>query len=396
MREWHPYRIKDIVQLVSIKSEDLTLPYIALDNIISWDATFVPSDSATDGNSNLCEAGDVIFGKLRPYLAKAYIPTETSICSPEFLVFRPNKDTNNKFLLYFLLSKSFISHIRNQVAGVKMPRTNWSQISCYPILMPSPDEQKEIAEYLDKECEKIGRNIELLERKADAYKRLRRSIINRAVTRGLNPNAPLKPSASSLTEKIPEHWNERRIKDFFTEISIKGFPNEPMLCATQSRGVIPQSMYENRVVAALTGLENMKLVEEGNFVISLRSFQGGIEYAHYRGIISAAYTILRLDGNNSKEYFRYFFKSPTLIKLMKKCVTGIREGQNINYTVLKYENVPLPPYIEQQQIAAYLDEKCGKIDAIIEKIGTQIERLKELKRSLINEVVTGKRAIINQ
>lgn len=96
----------------------------------------------------------------------------------------------------------------------------------------------------------------------------------------------------------------------------------------------------------------------------------------------------------SKEYFRYFFKSPTLIKLMKKCVTGIREGQNINYTVLKYEKVPLPPYIEQQQIAAYLDEKCGKIDAIIEKIGTQIERLKELKRSLINEVVTGKRAII--
>lgn len=118
MSEWHPYRIKDIAQLISIKSEDLTLPYIALDNIISWDATFVPSDSATDGNSNLCEAGDVLFGKLRPYLAKAYIPTKKSICSPEFLVLRPNEGTNNKFLLYFLLSKSFISHIRNQVAGV--------------------------------------------------------------------------------------------------------------------------------------------------------------------------------------------------------------------------------------------------------------------------------------
>lgn len=65
MSEWHPYRIKDIAQLISIKSEDLTLPYIALDNIISWDATFVPSDSATDGNSNLCEAGDVLFRKQR-------------------------------------------------------------------------------------------------------------------------------------------------------------------------------------------------------------------------------------------------------------------------------------------------------------------------------------------
>jgi len=154
-------------------------------------------------------------------------------------------------------------------------------------------------------------------------------------------------------------------------------------------------MYENRVVVALSGLENMKFVEEGNFVISLRSFQGGIEYAYYRGIISAAYTILELDESQDKDFYRYSFKSPTLIKLMKKCVTGIREGQNINYTVLKYENIPVPPQEEQQEIASYLDEKCSKIDAIIEKIGIQIERLKELKRSLINEVVTGKRAINN-
>lgn len=215
MSEWHPYRIKDIAQLISIKSEDLTLPYIALDNIISWDATFVPSDSATDGNSNLCEAGDVLFGKLRPYLAKAYIPTKKSICSPEFLVLRPNEGTNNKFLLYFLLSRSFISHIRNQVVGVKMPRTNWLQISRYPIFMPLPEEQEEIAEYLDKECEKIGCNIELLERKADAYKRLRRSIINCAVTRGLNPDVPLKSSGNDWIDDIPAHWDYERVEKYF-------------------------------------------------------------------------------------------------------------------------------------------------------------------------------------
>lgn len=321
---------------------------------------------------------------------------QPAVCSNFIQALTINDKASSRFVLY-LFNSIYSNRVNtlffNQTTGIQNLQTAY--YLSQEIALPPLAEQEAIAEYLDKECEKIGRNIELLERKADAYKRLRRSIINRAVTRGLNPDTPLKPSASSLTDKIPEHWNERRIKDFFTEISIKGFPNEPMLCATQSRGVIPQSMYENRVVAALTGLENMKLVEKGNFVISLRSFQGGIEYAHYRGIISAAYTVLRLDGNNSTEYFRYFFKSPTLIKLMKKCVTGIREGQNINYTVLKYEKVPIPPYIEQQQIAAYLDEKCGKIDAIIEKIGTQIERLKELKRSLINEVVTGKRAIIN-
>ena len=320
---------------------------------------------------------------------------QPAVCSNFIQALTINDKASSRFILY-LFNSIYSNRVNtlffNQTTGIQNLQTAY--YLSQEIALPPVAEQEAIAEYLDKECEKIGRNIELLERKADAYKRLRRSIINRAVTRGLNLDVPLKPSASSLTDKIPEHWNERRIKDFFIETSIKGFPKEPMLCATQSRGVIPQSMYENRVVAALTGLENMKLVEKGNFVISLRSFQGGIEYAHYRGIISAAYTILGLDGNNSKEYFRYFFKSPTLIKLMKKCVTGIREGQNINYTVLKYEKVPLPPYIEQQQIAAYLDEKCGKIDAIIEKIGTQIERLKELKRSLINEVVTGKRAII--
>lgn len=277
------------------------------------------------------------------------------------------------------------------VGGLK--RISPRAVNTFEFTLPPLGEQEAIAAYLDKECEKIGRQIELLERKADAYSRLRRSLINRAVTRGLNPNDPLKPSESSITDKVPAHWKEQRVKDIFTEVSIKGFPNEQMLCATQSHGVIPQSMYENRVVTALTGLENMKLVEVGNFVISLRSFQGGIEYAYYRGIISAAYTILQLNGNNSREFFRYFFKSPSLVKLMKKCVTGIREGQNINYTVLKYENIPLPPYNEQKEIAAYLDEKCGKIDAIIEKIGTKVERLKELKCSLINEIVTGKRAI---
>ena len=81
---------------------------------------------------------------------------------------------------------------------------------------------------------------------------------------------------------------------------------------------------------------------------------------------------------------------------MKKCVTGIRDGQNINYTTLKYEHIPVPPIEEQKEIAAYLDEKCAKIDAILEKINTEVERLKELKRSLINEVVTGQRAINTQ
>ena len=304
-----------------------------------------------------------------------------------------NKNINPRFLAYAVKSSEVINQICSISKGVSYPAIQATILSSVRIPFYALSEQYVIATYLDKECDKITKEIDLLERKVGGYRRMKRSLINYAVMRGLDSKIKTKKSEGSLSSIIPFHWTERRIKDIFTEVSIKGYPNEPMLCATQTRGVIPQSMYENRVVTALTGLENMKLVEEGNFVISLRSFQGGIEYAYYRGIISAAYTILKLEEGQEKGIYKYFFKSASLIKLMKKCVTGIREGQNINYSILKYEMIPVPPLEEQREIVNYLDDKCSKIDSIIEKIKLKIERLKELKRSLINEVITGQRTI---
>lgn len=104
MNSWSHHRIKDLAKFISAKTSDLTLPYIALDNIVSWDATFVSSASTSDGNSVECEAGDILFGKLRPYLAKGFITTEKSCCSSEFIVLRPNKNMHNEYLLYYLLS----------------------------------------------------------------------------------------------------------------------------------------------------------------------------------------------------------------------------------------------------------------------------------------------------
>jgi type I restriction enzyme S subunit len=306
----------------------------------------------------------------------------------------PNEKLISPFYLQLLLKLSKNKFLLESFGGTQ-PNISQKIVANLLIDVPPLAEQEAIAAYLDKECGLIGKKVDLLEQKADRYRRLRRAIINQAVTRGLNPDVELFNAEGSLVEQYPCHWSELRIKDLFTEKSIKGHADEPMLCATQLYGVIPQSMYENRVVVAVSGLENMKLVEKGNFVISLRSFQGGIEIAHYRGIISAAYTILELKEIYDKGYFKHLLKSASLIKLLKKCVTGIREGQNINYTVFKYEKLPIPPVLEQQEIAAYLDEKCGKIDEIVSKIELEISKLKELKRSLINEVVTGQHPINN-
>ena len=164
---------------------------------------------------------------------------------------------------------------------------------------------------------------------------------------------------------IPGHWEVEIIKHLFLERSEKGHPNEPILCSTQKYGVIPQNIYENRVVVVNKGLEGLKLVKVGDYVISLRSFQGGIEYAHYGGIISAAYTVLKPKQDNDSRYFRYLFKSQPFIELLKTCVTGIREGQNINYGLLKKNKLAIPPLAEQEKIVAFLDKQTNLIESCI-------------------------------
>lgn len=187
--------------------------------------------------------------------------------------------------------------------------------------------------------------------------------------------------------EVPEHWNTLRMKYAFNERSQKGFSNEPLLSATQMYGVIPQSLYENRTVVATKGLETLKLVLEGDFIISLRSFQGGLEYAHYRGIISPAYTVLE-PKKIDKQYFRYLGKSNIFVQLLKSCVTGIREGQNIDYSVLRENRIPIPPSDEQGRIVAFLDEKCGQIDRAVEQKERMIELLQERRAATIQRAVT--------
>lgn len=188
--------------------------------------------------------------------------------------------------------------------------------------------------------------------------------------------------------KLPNHWEKRKLKYCFSERSEKNHPGEQMLCATQAQGVIPQSMYQNRVVVVNKGFEGLKLVKVGDFVISLRSFEGGIEYAYYQGIISAAYTILTPIEKQFTDYFKVLFKSLPFIQLLQTCVTGIREGQNINYPLLGRKFIPIPPFAEQEKIVSYLESKTLCIDAYVRERERELQLLNELKEAEIANVIT--------
>ena len=152
----------------------------------------------------------------------------------------------------------------------------------------------------------------------------------------MKPYPEYKPTGLAWLPEIPKHWTTRKIKYIFRERSEKGYPDEPLLAATQNHGVIPKSLYGARTVEAQKDLHLLKLVRVGDFIISLRSFRGGIEYAYYQGTISPAYTIMIPDSCLiDSRYFRYLAKSPNFIALLQTCVTGIREGQNIDYSTLR-------------------------------------------------------------
>jgi type I restriction enzyme S subunit len=205
---------------------------------------------------------------------------------------------------------------------------------------------------------------------------------------GLKPYAEYKESGLPWLGRCPKNWSVRRAKILFLERVQKGFPNEPLLAATQTKGVVKKEDYGTRTVTAQKDLHLLKLVEVGDYVISLRSFQGGIEVAHCRGIISPAYTVLKPRITASSGYYSHFFKAKPFIESLSLFVTGIREGQNIDYERLSRAELPMPSEAEQAAIVRFLDYANRKIDGFIRAKRKLIGLLNEQKQAIIHRAVT--------
>ena len=298
---------------------------------------------------------------------------------------------NGEYVHYLFRSNPWVEEFYRNGRGIvaDLWTTNYQMMKSMYMPVPPLSEQRSIVSFLDAKCGKIDEWVTKKQKEVEHLQELKQRVIADAVTRGLNPHVKMKATNIPWLKEIPEHWEMRKMKYLFDERSEKNHPDEPMLSATQSEGVILQSKYQGRVVVVNTGFEGLKLVKVGDFVIHLRSFQGGIEYAHDRGIISSAYTILNPKYPEYSAYYKRLFKSSSFIDLLKICVTGIREGQNINYSKLKQFSIPVPPLSEQRSIVSYLDSKTSKIDKLIAHITKEIECIKEYKQRLISDVVTG-------
>lgn len=265
------------------------------------------------------------------------------------------------------------------------------------IMIPPIDEQKKISNYLDQKVSQIDDLIQNKQELIDLLKEQRISVICSAVTKGIDSTAKMKDSGNEWLGYIPSHWRVVPAKALFAQSKETRHETDVQLTASQKYGIISQEDYMERqnykIVLADKGLENWKHVEPNDFIISLRSFQGGLEISYIPGCITWHYIVLKPKAGVEPEYFKWLFKSPRYIQALQRTANFIRDGQDLRFSNFVQVPLPLIPMDEQKEIAEYLNKETARIDSIIADITEQIEKLKEYRQSVISEVVTGKVAV---
>ena len=364
--------------LSSKTPEDYCFDYIALSDIDRGHLLQTKHYKFSEAPSRarrIVKKGDVLLATVRPNLQGFYVfkdKIEDCVVSTGFAVLSPQPDLlDSVYLFQILFSHRMLATYYAVNVGSNYPAINSSDISKFKIPIPSLSEQKAIASLLEKWDTAIEKTEALIEAKEKRFKWL--------ITR--------------LIAQSCKHWNHYKANELFKNISCKGYPDEELLSVTQDRGVIPRKMLEGRVMSPTSETNSYKLVEPGNFAISLRSFQGGLEYSKYRGIISPAYTVLLPKKKINDDFYRHFFKTYIFVeKYLAMAVIGIRDGKQINFEAFKSIKLPFPSLPEQQRIAQTLNtaqQEINLLKQLAEQYCTQ-------KRGLMQKLLTGQWRVSNQ
>jgi len=345
----------------------------------------------------LVEPGDIIIRcmdlqndkeSLRFGLAK-----DTGIITSAYLNLKVKEGVNSKYLYYYLHALDITKVIYKFGSGLRQ-NLSFEDFRRLPIFEISIKEQTSIANFLDRKTAQIDQAIAIKEKQIGLIKERKQILIQNAVTRGLDPNVPMKDSGVEWIGKVPEHWEVRRSKFLFIQRKERAWKDDVQLSATQAYGVIPQQEYEDKtgksVVKIQFHLDKRKHVEQDDFVISMRSFQGGLERAWARGCIRSSYIVLRPLQKIDPGFYGYLLKLPSYIKALQQTASFIRDGQDLNFDNFSRVNLYIPPIHEQREIAKYVEAFMKSSEDGVLLLTKQIEKLKEYKSTLINSAVTGK------
>lgn len=368
--------------------------FIGLENVIGFADRYIETSTEYETSIyDVCHKGDILFGRLRPYLAKILTVPFDGYCTGEFLVFDSFNGCKN-YLKYVLLSKPFIDEVNLSTYGAKMPRANADFILNMYLPLPQIVEQDKIAGFLDSQCSEIDAISADIQKEIETLEQYKRSVITEAVTKGLNPDVEMKDSGIEWVGNVPDHWGVlankyvmKKRKDICTK-----WNGENVLSLTMN-GVIVRDL-DNPVGKMPTTFDGYQFVYSGNLLMCLFDYDvtprcvGIVKNA---GVTSPAYSRFELKENATLEYFYYYYLMIDFTKELLHLAKNLRHS--FTEEQLGALKVPLPPLDEQKNIATYLDSKCKEIESVIASKKQQLEVLDSYKKSLIYEYVTGKKEV---
>lgn len=397
-------RLKYVVSLRRSRvdgSED-GRPYVGLEHIESSTGRLVASASAmgelpssTTGEveslSNTFERGDVLFGKLRPYLAKAWVAEFPGRCTTELLVMQP-VTAEARFLRYVCLWRDFIDAVDASTFGSKMPRADWDFIGNMSVPLPEWPRQVAIADYLDRETARLDALVAAKERVLGLLAEKRRALITRAVTRGLDPHGPLRDSGIPWLGEIPAHWEVQRVKYIFKLVTDPA-PDDndyELLSLYTEIGVMPRKELEARGNKATT-TDGYWLVRRGDLIVNkLLAWMGAFGVSNYNGVTSPAYDILRPIADIDPIYYHNLFRCGICLPEIRRRSYGVMDMRlRLYFDRFGDMRIPVPPDDEQERIVSQIIAETAKVDALWMAMERTISLLKERRAALIAAVVTG-------
>lgn len=321
------------------------------------------------------------------------IVEEKGAITSAYLALRCRNLYNPYYANYMLKALDSQKIFHGMGSGVRLT-LGYPEFSRIQFPVPSREEQDQIVRYLDWQVSKINHLIHSYQKQIKLLKERRQTIIDRSATQGINENIAYKNSGVNWIDNIPEHWNMVYAKKLFAQRKDKAFPNDIQLTSSQKYGIISQEEFMKiegrRLTVVMTGEDILKHVGIGDFVISMRSFQGGLEYSYVEGKISSAYVMLI--PNKEKvydEYFKWLLKSKPYIKALQGTSDLVRDGQALRYANFAKVYLPEIPLDEQKEIAEYIAAEVAKIDNALPTFQKEIELLREYRTRLISDVVTG-------
>lgn len=397
-KDWDINILFQLVSQVKNKNKDLTetnllsLSYgkIKRKNIDHTDG-LIP---ASFDSYNIIDTGDIVLRLTDLQNDQTSLrvgrSTEKGIITSAYITLRPVNLKTSKFLYYLLHAFDIRKGFYGMGAGVRQGLT-YDEVKVLKLPLPSISEQTAIATYLDTQCAKIDEITAEAKASIEDYKQWKASIIYEAVTKGLDPNAEMKDSGATWLGWIPDHWKLSKIGSLYSlrneKVSDKDYP--PL--SVTMKGILPQLA----TAAKTDDGDNRKLVCAGDFAINSRSDRrGSCGISPYDGSVSLINTILTPRGRMHPDYYNWLFHTSLFADEFYKWGHGIVDDLwTTRWQEMKRILVTVPPYEEQAAIAAYLDSQCAKIDELSTEKQSLITDLESYKKSLIYEVVTGKRRV---